>query len=266
MTPAAPDNRPWDVAWRFTERFRRRETLVGYWAGIGVAGVAERLGRVGYDYICFDMQHGLIDDRDLVPCLTALEAAGAGTAGMVRVGANDPYLIGRALDAGAAGVIVPLIQTAADAERAVQAVRYPERGTRSFGPLRHNSSSDTAGSLTPLVIVMIETASALDSLDDICAVADLDGVYIGPTDLGLSLAARNAATADRTDLATARTAVVGAADRAVIGAGMHVMNGSAAADSIADGFTFTSVASDLRHIEAVAAEHLAAARRPPATN
>jgi 4-hydroxy-2-oxoheptanedioate aldolase len=138
------------IAMHFAAALRSRQALIGYWVTSDSAAIAERLASVGYDYICLDVQHGLLDYPGVLRGLTAVAAGGAaggvsggsaggsagGVAGIVRVPPGDPAWIGRALDAGARGVIVPLVSTAEQAAAAVAACRYPPAGQRSFGPVR----------------------------------------------------------------------------------------------------------------------------------
>ncbi len=139
--------------------------------------------------MCVDQQHGVVDYASMVPMLQAIGAAGA--APITRVLSKDPYEIMKVLDAGALGVIVPLIDNAAEAERAVAACRYPPRGNRSYGPVR---ASHVIGSRDPeelagevLCIVMVETREGLERVEEIAATPGLDGIYVGPADLALSL-------------------------------------------------------------------------------
>ncbi len=122
-------------AQEFAARLRGRERIVGYWSVIDSPVSTEWLAHVGWDYIALDLQHGLIGYSGMVAGLTAIDAS-ASTVGMIRVESNDPTPIGRALDAGAAGVIVPLVNTAEEAARAVAAATYPPAGVRSYGPMR----------------------------------------------------------------------------------------------------------------------------------
>jgi 4-hydroxy-2-oxoheptanedioate aldolase len=152
---------------------------------------AEVLGRCGFDWSCVDMQHGTLSEAGLYPVLQGLAAGG--TPALVRVRWNEPAAIMRALDAGASGVIVPMIQNAADAAAAVAACRYPPAGIRSWGPTRARYSmtpySARAADQSVICAVMIETESALDCLDEIVAVPGVDCIVIGPSDLALSLGA-----------------------------------------------------------------------------
>src|SRR4051812_38770189 len=122
-------------AHEFAARLRKRERILGYWSVMDCPIATEWLAHVGWDYIALDMQHGIIGYSGMVAGLTAIDSA-AGPLGLIRVEANDPTPIGRALDAGAAGVIIPLINTAADAAQAVASATYPPNGIRSYGPMR----------------------------------------------------------------------------------------------------------------------------------
>jgi 4-hydroxy-2-oxoheptanedioate aldolase len=167
-----------------------RETLIGppiafgTWLAIDSSVSAETIGRCGFDVVIIDTQHGGTSEAGLLPLLQALDATA--TPAMVRVPWLDPPQIMRAADLGAAAVIVPMVSTAEDAERAVAAIRYPPSGIRSFGPVRRWYSPEGAVG-DALCIVMIETAEGLSNLEAIAAVPGLDGLLIGPIDLALSL-------------------------------------------------------------------------------
>ncbi|MDF3608193.1 aldolase/citrate lyase family protein [Paracoccus sp. DMF-8] len=185
------------AGWTLAQRLRARERIVGYWTQLPVPAVQERAARHGYDYVCFDAQHGFLDYPAILNGLIGVDAgaalAGTACGGMVRVAANDPALIGQALDAGAQGVIVPLIDRPEQAAAAVRACRFPPEGGRSYGPMRAGlrSGPRTAGMNAEIACVaMIETREGLDNLDAIAAVPGLDGLYVGPGDLMLALGAK----------------------------------------------------------------------------
>ena len=156
---------------------------------IGNAYTAEVMANLGFDWLCVDLQHGLIDYQDLTAMLPAISTTE--TTPIVRVPWNEPYEIMKALDAGAYGVIVPMVNNREEALRAVSACRYPPVGLRSFGPIRaalyggRGYSVESNGEIA--CIVMIETAEALENLQDIVTTPGVDGVYIGPSDLALAL-------------------------------------------------------------------------------
>ena len=249
-------------AQEFAARLRGRERIVGYWSVIDSPVSTEWLAHVGWDYIALDLQHGLIGYSGMVAGLTAIDASGS-TVGMIRVESNDPTPIGRALDAGAAGVIVPLVNTAEEAARAVAAATYPPAGVRSYGPMRSQlriGPTPADANRDTVVVVMIETPQGLAHVEEICAVPGLDGVYVGPSDLRLAVGGahpNDPTVDDEFEAAVARVREAAAA--AGIAAGIHTPDGAVAARRLAEGYTFATVASDLTHLKAASAAHLKAA-------
>ncbi|MFE5022859.1 HpcH/HpaI aldolase/citrate lyase family protein [Streptomyces sp. NPDC056656] len=248
----------------FTAALRNREQLIGYWSLLDSPIAAERLARVGYDYLAFDAQHGLFGYQGLLNNLLATDTKGSTAVGMVRVEANDLTYIGKALDAGATAVIVPLIDTAQDAADAVCAVRYPPLGRRSYGPMRAQlrigpDPADTHEQTA--VLAMIETADGLANVEEICATPGLDGVYVGPSDLRLAIGGASSTDPSVQDeFEQALTRVREAAETAGIAAGIHNADGASAARRLAEGFTFATVAADVVHLQHIATSHLQAAR------
>ncbi len=192
------------------------------------------------------------------------DAAVGATVGLVRVEANNATPIGRALDAGATGVIVPLVDNAEDAAFAVRAAKYPPSGIRSYGPTRAGlrigpvpAESDAA----TVVLAMIETASGLENVEEICATPGLDGIYVGPSDLCLAIGGKfpgDPEVAEEFEAAIKRIAEVAAA--AGVAAGIHNHDGASAKARLAQGYTYATVSSDIDHLQGVAAEHLAVVR------
>ncbi|GAB2969624.1 aldolase/citrate lyase family protein [Streptomyces pseudoechinosporeus] len=248
----------------FAAALRARDPLVGYWSVLDSPVSTERIARLGYDYVALDAQHGLIDYAGILASLTAIDTKGSTAVGLVRVEANDPMPIGKALDAGAAGVIVPLIDTAQDAAAAVAAVRYPPLGKRSYGPMRAAlrigpDPEDTHAQT--VVLAMIEPAEGLANVAEICATDGLDGVYIGPSDLRIALGGASSTDPSVADeFEAALVTVREAAAAADIAAGIHNADGASAAKRLTEGFTYVTVASDLVHLEQVAYRHLTAVR------
>ena len=150
---------------------------------------AEVIAQTGYDYCCIDMQHGLIGYSEALVMLQSLSLAH--TTATVRVPWNEPGIIGKALDAGAMAVIVPMVNTAGDAELAVQRSMYAPRGSRSSGPVRAEplegpEYAEVANDHVQ-VIPMVETTEAIENLDAILATPNVDAIYVGPMDLGVSM-------------------------------------------------------------------------------
>jgi 4-hydroxy-2-oxoheptanedioate aldolase len=163
------------------------EATIGGWCSIPSPFSAELMGRCGFDWVCIDTQHGVIGYDEMVPMLQALSITS--TSAFVRVPWNQPDHIMKALDAGAQGVIVPMVSTADDAKAAVAAAKYPPMGMRSWGPIRAaldvpDYSPESANRRT-IVAVMIETPGGVENLDAILAVPGVDAVYVGPSDLAL---------------------------------------------------------------------------------
>ena len=162
---------------------------VGGWLSIGNAYTAETMSSLGFDYLCVDLQHGMLSYDDLKYMLPAISNYDA--VPFVRVPWNEPYEIMKALDAGAYGVIVPMVNNRAEAALAVDSCRYPPDGHRSFGPIRaamyggRGYTQEANGQIA--CIAMVETADGLDNLSEIVSTPGLDGVYIGPSDLAFAL-------------------------------------------------------------------------------
>lgn len=255
----------------FAHRLRHREQLIGYWVMLDSPYATERLAAIGYDYVAIDAQHGLVSYDGMARALLAVDAGAAlgptRTVGVVRVESGDPTPIGKALDAGATAVIVPLVDTAEQAAAAVRAARYPPAGIRSFGPLRSQLRIGPVPADTDdqtAVLAMIETATGLAAVEEICATPGLDGIYVGPSDLSIGIGGRFAgdpAVDDAFEAALARIAV--AAERAGVAAGIHTDDGATARRRLDQGYTFATVAADLSHLELAARDHLRVAR--PAT-
>jgi 4-hydroxy-2-oxoheptanedioate aldolase len=174
---------------RIKQLWREGSPAIGGFLSIPSCFSAEAMSHTGLDWLCVDMQHGAIDYSDVVPMLTAISTTAVTP--IVRVPWNEPSMIMKVLDAGAYGVIVPMVSNRAEAERAVAACRYPPVGIRSNGPNRaiyyggadYQKNADNE----MLCIAMIETAEGIAKMDEIISTPGLDAVYIGPTDLALSL-------------------------------------------------------------------------------
>jgi 4-hydroxy-2-oxoheptanedioate aldolase len=177
---------------RFRKAARERRTLFNAWLILNNPLLIELIGEAGWDCVTIDQQHGAGGNEALVGCFSAARAYGLPA--IVRVADNDPGLIGRALDGGAQGVMCPMIQSVEDAEAFVQAVKYPPRGNRSWGPYRAWLDRDgdyfkTANDWT-IACPQIETKGALDQLDEILALDGVDMVCFGPNDLSVALTGR----------------------------------------------------------------------------
>lgn len=237
-------------------RWAAGEPAFGAWCVLPGALPAEVLARCGFDWACVDLQHGLAGLETAPAMLQAISLSGIPP--LVRVPGNEPWLIGRALDLGAAGVIVPLVSSPEEAARAATACRYPPVGNRSFGPLRASSPerSDPAyANGQVLCIVMIETREGVDSLPAICTVDGVDAVYVGPRDLALSHGLTPGPELDELIgriLATCRDLGVPA--------GIQTRSGEAARGYANAGFLFAGIASDRELLAEAAVRELTVAR------
>ena len=164
------------------ERWGAGEATFGAWCTIPSTWTAELAARSGHDWVVIDTQHGLIGYDVMLPMLQAITAAGVPS--LVRVPWNEPGTIMKALDAGAGGVIVPMVNSVVEAEAVVGACRYPPAGFRSMGPIRARLVD--AGWRQPLCVVMVETVQAVSLVDDILSVPGVDAVFVGPNDLAVS--------------------------------------------------------------------------------
>lgn len=232
----------------------------GAWCASPSAVIAEAIASVGYDYVCVDLQHGAVDYSDAVHMFAMISAQGA--VPIARVASNDPAAIGRVIDAGALGVVVPLVNNGEEAERAVAATRYPPRGNRSYGPIR---GSVAVGSREPadleqiFVAVMVETQSGLDLVDEIAATPDLDAIYCGPADLALALGMPPAYERPEQLHIDSIETIRKACDTHGILPGVHCVGGEMAARRVAQGFRMTTIMQDVATVKSAAAAELALA-------
>ncbi|HET9014023.1 MAG TPA: aldolase/citrate lyase family protein [Thermomicrobiaceae bacterium] len=170
------------------EKMLRGEPAFGYALGLGSPVAAEILANCGIDFILLDTQHGSFGPDSTIAALMAI-AAGSATP-MARVARNDYTLIGRLLDEGALGIVVPMVNTADDARAAAAACRFPPAGMRSWGwgaASRYGEDYPDAVNQQMFVAVQIESAQAVENAEAILAVDGVDGCWIGPSDLALSL-------------------------------------------------------------------------------
>jgi 4-hydroxy-2-oxoheptanedioate aldolase len=229
-------------------------TLNG-WLSIGNSFTAEIMAELGYDSLTVDIQHGFLDYNDAKGMLQAIRASQV--APIVRVPWLDPAIIMKSLDAGAYGIICPMINTATQAGALVDAMRYPPHGSRSFGPTRANISAGAnyAGEANGNVVAfaMIETAEAVENVDAICATEGLDGIYVGPADLTLGVTnGRLAPGFDREEPEMIKVIkrILASAKSHNIRAGIHCGTPEYAAKAVGWGFDLTTISGDVRLLAA----------------
>ncbi|RJT32012.1 2,4-dihydroxyhept-2-ene-1,7-dioic acid aldolase [Mesorhizobium waimense] len=234
-----------------------RPTING-WLSIGNAFTAEIMAAQGYDSVSIDIQHGALDYSAVLPMFQAMRASGV--VPMARVPWLEPGIIMKALDAGAYGIICPMVNTGGQAAEFVSYLRYPPLGQRSFGPTRVSfaAGANYAGEANDeiLAFAMVETKQAMDNLDDIAATPGLDGIYVGPADLTLSVTdGRLSPGFDREEpeMLDALHRIVAACKANGIKAALHCGTAEYAARAIEWGFNMTTVAGDSRLLAAAAA-------------
>ncbi|HLO44896.1 MAG TPA: aldolase/citrate lyase family protein [Leadbetterella sp.] len=175
---------------KIKDKWTKGEVVTNAWISTPSSWSSEIMASVGFDVMTIDAQHGLATDLStILPMLQAIE--GSGTVPFVRLPANDPAYIMRMLDAGVAGLICPMLDTAEETAAFVKAAKYYPKGNRSLGPTRSNvvygeNYAKQANDFT-ITLAMIETPDALKNIREIAQVPNLDGFYVGPWDLSMSL-------------------------------------------------------------------------------
>ncbi|HMM14096.1 MAG TPA: aldolase/citrate lyase family protein [Parvibaculum sp.] len=242
-------------------RWASGEVTLGAWCMIPEALSAEALARNGFDWVLVDMQHGCMDYETALAMIRAIDLTPA--IPIVRVPWNDPGIIGRVLDAGALGVVIPMIQTAEDARRAVEACLYPPAGRRSFGPVRVGMRdgpryfAEANGRVA--VIPMIETAEALASVEEIASVPGVDALFVGPFDLSVALGLPPGDNDGQPAFDEAIARVSAAARNAGVATAV-LSNARIAPLRISQGFQMISVTTDIAALTAATRADLDAVR------
>lgn len=235
---------------------------IGGWLSIGNAYTAETMSSLGFDWLCVDLQHGMLSYDDLTYMLPAISTRD--TTPFVRVPWNEPYEIMKALDAGASGVIVPMVNNRAEAASAVAACRYPPDGMRSFGPIRAamvggrgymNEANDQIA-----CIAMVETAEGIDNLDEIASTPGLNAIYIGPADLAFALGLKPGQDDDPKHVETVAN-ILAACRKHGIAAGIHTGSVARTQQYLEQGFNLVTVGTDSGFLARAAASDLAAAKK-----
>lgn len=171
-------------------KLKAGEICVNGWHLIPDSFTAEAMARAGWDSLTIDIQHGLHDYRSTVASLQAMGTSGPTP--LVRVPWNEPGIIGKVLDAGAWGIICPMVNNASEAKALVDACLYTPQGARSNGPIRAaaygvESPYQSIANANVLVLPQIETVEAVENLEAILDVPGISGVYVGPSDLGMAM-------------------------------------------------------------------------------
>ena len=247
---------------RLRALWRQDKTAVNGWLAIANGFSAEVMARQGWDTLTIDLQHGVVDYQAMVTMLQAISTTA--TVPLVRVPWLEPGIIMKSLDAGAYGIICPMVNTREEAQKLVAYTHYAPRGTRSFGPVRalYYGGADYPERANDTIVsfAMIETAQALDKLDDILSVEGLDAVYIGPSDLSLALGCKPQFDDVEPKVAQAIAHILARAKAHGVQAGIHNGRPDVARARIAMGFSFVTVSADARMLAAGSQQILSAMR------
>ena len=234
---------------KLKQMFKKGEPIVNGWLQIPSAFSAEVMAHQGWDSCTIDMQHGVIDYQNALNMLQAISTTQVTP--LARVNWNEPGQIMKILDAGCYGIICPMVSNRKEAENFVQACLYPSKGYRSFGPVRGllYGGSDYAkhSDNEILKLAMIETKEALEKLDEILDTPNLDGIYIGPADLSLSVGEEPGFDKQESTAAFKEiTRILEAAKKRGLLAGIHNGTAEYAKKMIEKGFNLVTVGSDQR--------------------
>ena len=232
---------------RLRETWAAGKPALNGWLGIPSTFSAEIMSKQDFDSITIDLQHGLTDYSIAVPMMQAMSAGDATM--LCRVPWLEAGIIMKLLDAGAMGIICPMINTRAEAEAFVGATRYAPDGYRSSGPVRagiiypdyHNQANTQIISMA-----MIETVEAVANVEEICATPGLTGIYVGPSDLAISMGEGPGLERPAGQVYDAIQHVLETAKKAGIKAGLHCMAPSYIKEMYACGFDFASLSNDVR--------------------
>ena len=247
---------------RLRSLWQESKAAVNGWLAIPSSFAAEVMAHQGWDTLTIDLQHGVIDYAAMVTMLQAISTTP--TVPVVRVPWLEPGIIMKSLDAGAYGIICPMVNTREEAQKLVAYTNYAPRGTRSFGPVRalYYGGVDYPERANDTIVrfAMIETAQALDNLDSILSVEGLDAIYIGPSDLSLALGCKPVFDDVDPPVAQAIAHILARAQAHGVKAGIHNGRPDVALARIAKGFSFVTVASDARLLAAGSQQILSAMR------
>ena len=231
-------------------RLASGEPFLFSWMTVPSGALAAQVARLPFDGVCLDMQHGMIGFSDAVPMIAAINAAGRPA--LVRSLWNDSAIPGQAFDAGATCVIAPMVNSRAQAEALVRAAKYPPLGARSWGGYTAIQASGLsapeylrAANRMTMVFAMVETVEALSNVEEIAATPGLDGLFVGPSDLSITLS--NGERVDKTGAETleAMKRVAAAAQRNGLVAGAFGGSAEVIKAYQAIGFTFLAAAVDV---------------------
>ena len=224
------------------------KAVVNAWLAIPSGFSAEVIAQCGFDSVTVDMQHGVQDYQSMVQCFQAMNAHPVTP--MVRVPWNEPGIIGKVLDGGAYGVICPMINTPEEAKNLVSYSKYPPKGVRSNGPIRAGMY-DTAGTYQKtandeiVLLPMMETKTAVENMEAILDVPGIDGVYIGPSDLGFSYGLEPKLDRSEPEILKIYEKIIKECEKRKLNPGIHCSGAEGAARAINMGFKFVTLSNEI---------------------
>ncbi len=235
------------VANKIKAAWAEGKAVVNGWLAIPSGFSAECMAQCGFDSVTVDMQHGVQDYLSMVQCFQAMQAHPV--LPMVRVPWNEPGIVGKVLDAGAYGVICPMVNTPEEAAKLVSYALYPPKGVRSNGPIRAAMYGEASGYQTTandeiIIMPMIETKQAVENLDAILDVPGLTGVYIGPSDLGFSYGLIPILDREEPMILEIYEKIIAACAKRGLFPGVHCGSAAYAARAIKMGFKMVTIAND----------------------
>ncbi len=233
---------------KFRKAVLNKEVCLGAWMQIGHCAVAEIFARAGFDWVCVDLEHGAIDLETMTSIFRTLDAFDC--VPVARLPLNDPVWIHRCLDAGARGLIIPMVNSASEAEKAISEAKYPPRGVRGFGYSRANMHGMDFDSYIKeandeiAMVMQIEHKNAIANLEEIARVDGVDGFFIGPLDLSGSMGITG--QLDHPDMAAALDKYKKVCNDFDLSAGMHLVrpNEDTIQSSINQGYTLIALGLD----------------------
>lgn len=245
-------------------RLSRSELTIGSWVTLGHPSIAEIMAAAGFDWLVLDMEHSVLELSEVQSIIQVLD--GKQCPAIVRLTSNHPDQIKRVMDAGATGVMVPMIKSAAEAKAAVDGVYYPPRGQRGVGLARAQGYGNSFQAYrqwldeNAVIVVMIEHVDAVKAIDSILAVPGIDAYIIGPYDLSGSMG--RPGDLNHPDVQAAIAQVLEAGRRAKKPGGIHVIepDPEALQQRIQAGFNFLGYGLDIRILDSICRTHLQSIR------
>ena len=239
------------LAGKIKKTLEEGRVSIGSWMSMAHISIAEILATAGYDWMVIETEHTAIDVSEVLHLIVAIE--GRGCIPLVRLAWNDPIQAKAVMDSGAAGVLVPMVNSRADAELAVKSLKYPPMGYRGVGLARAQGYGPAFDAYVEdanrdsLLMVQIEHIDAVNNIEDILSVPGIDGTFIGPYDLSMSMGLTG--KLDHPDMEAAKRTVLEATKAHGLAAGIHLVHPDRAQDELSPcielGYQFIALGTDI---------------------